>query len=48
MTEGISTPAAEPAGHHAHYLRGVALVLAGGVCLSGGGLLLRGIEAADG
>jgi drug/metabolite transporter (DMT)-like permease len=48
MTEGTSTPAAEPASHHAHYLRGVALVLAGGVCLSGGGLLLRGIEAADG
>jgi len=31
-----------------HYMRGAALVLCGGLCLSSGGLIVRYIEAADG
>ncbi len=41
-----SPPTAAPAS--GTYLRGVALILLGGTCLSFGGLLLRNVESADG
>lgn len=39
--------AAAPAAHDPGYAAGVAMVLAAGVCLSFGGLIVRHIEAAD-
>ena len=47
MSGALPEGAAAPAAHDPGYAAGVAMVLAAGVCLSFGGLIVRHIEAAD-